>query len=121
MLEALRTPDRPMIPPRPPEPVDASPRARRIAIPIDLRLVLGSGERLDGHSRDISTTGLFVLTDATLDVGDELTLELMLPGEEAFTEDEYQSRARVARAAEGGYGLELLAPDAGLIRALATL
>ncbi len=121
VLAALRTVDRPVLPPRAPEPPDASPRARRIAIPIDVCLVLGSGTRIDAHSRDISTSGLFVLSDATLAVGDTLDIELMLPGEEAFTEEQYRSRARVARKADGGYGIELLAPDAALLAALGAL
>ncbi len=121
MLEALRTPDRPDIPPRAPEPADAAPRARRISIPIDARLVLGDGTRIDGHSRDISTSGLFVLTDANLEIGSEATIELALPGAEAFTEDEFRARARVARRGDGGYGVELIDPDAQLLAALGEL
>lgn len=121
VLAALRTVDRPELPPRQPAPPDAAPRARRLSIPIDVRLVLADGKRITGHSRDISTSGLFVLTDATLTVGDELRVELLLPGEEAFTEEEHRSRGRVARQADGGYGIELLEPDAALLAALGAL
>lgn len=121
VLAALRMPDRPAIPPKPADRPDAAPRARRIAIPIDLQLVLANGKRVDAHCRDISTSGLFVLTDAKLALGDALGVELLLPGKEAFTEDEYRSRARVAREAKGGYGIEFDAPDPGLIAALAAL
>lgn len=121
MLAALRTVDRPVLPPREPEPADASPRARRILIPIDVHLIRPDGTRVNGHSRDISTSGLFVITDAALAVGDALTIELLLPGEEAFTETVHRSRARVARHADGGYGIELIAPDAALIAALGAL
>ena len=121
VLTALRMPDRPAIPPRDPDPPDARKRARRIAIPIDIRLVLSDGTRIGGHSRDISATGLFVLTHVKLVVGEEITIELFLPGEEAFTEHEFRSRARIARSDEGGYGIELLAPQPDLIRALADL
>jgi hypothetical protein len=121
VLAALRTPDRPVIPPRAPEPVDAFPRARRIAIPIDVRLLTATGGRIDLHSRDISASGLFVLTDARLAINDELTVELLLPGAEAFTEDEHRCRGRIARQADGGYGIELIAPDATLIAALGAL
>ncbi|MBS1124166.1 MAG: PilZ domain [Deltaproteobacteria bacterium] len=121
VLAALRTVDRPVLPPREPEPADASPRARRILIPIDVHLIRPDGTRVNGHSRDISTSGLFVITDAALAVGDALTIELLLPGEEAFTETVHRSRARVARHADGGYGIELIAPDAALIAALGAL
>ena len=50
-----------------------------------------------------------------------LAVELLLPGKEAFTEDEFRCRARVARKAEGGYGIELIGADAALIAALAAL
>ncbi len=109
------------MPPKRPDPPDAKERARRIAIPIDVRVVLADGRRCDGHSRDLSTTGLFVLTEALLVPGGEVSLELLVPGKEAFTEDEYRCRARVVRRGAGGYGLELIAPDAALQAALAAL
>lgn len=118
VLAALRTPDRPVVPPRPADPPNAKLRARRITVPIDVRLVLAGGTRSDGTSRDISTTGLFVLTTAKLAVDDELTIELLLPGKEAFTEDEYRAAARVVRRDEGGFGLELVDPDPALVAAL---
>lgn len=62
-----------------------------------------------------------MLTEARLTVGDELAIELLLPGKEAFTEDEYRAKARIARRADDGYGLELVTPDAALVVALAAL
>ena len=121
VLDALRTPGRPVVPPKPPDPIDAAPRARRISIPIDVRIVLPNGKRVAGHSRDISTSGLFLLVAAELVVGDDYAIELMLPGAEPFTEDEYRARARIARKDEGGYGIELVTPDAKLLAALAAL
>ncbi|MCW5807174.1 MAG: PilZ domain-containing protein, partial [Deltaproteobacteria bacterium] len=116
--DALRTPDRPPIAPRPPEPPNARPRSRRISIPIDVRLILPDGTRVSGHSRDLSTTGLFVLTTAALPDGAEVDVELLLPGKEAFTEDEHRARARIARRDDDGVGIELLDPDARLTAAL---
>jgi hypothetical protein len=95
-------------------------RARRIAIPIDITLQIGS-RTLTATSRDISTSGLFVLTDEPLDISTTLTVTLMLPGSEPFVEDEFTSRARVTRRAPGGYGIELVAADPSLLRALAAL
>jgi len=121
VLTALRIPDRPELPPRPTDPPNATARARRISIPIDLCVIKGDGTRITGHSRDLSTTGLFVLTSATLAVGDDVDLELMLPGAEAFTEEEHKVKARVARESDDGYGIELVGADASLLAALAAL
>ncbi len=121
VLAALRTPDRPVLPPREQGPSDAVTRARRISIPIDVRLILADGTKVDSHSRDISISGLFVLTRAKLAVNDEISVVLLLPSTEPFMEDEYPCRARVARQAEDGYGLELIAPNAALLAALAAL
>jgi predicted acetyltransferase len=118
VLAALRTPNRPVVPPRPADPPNAVLRARRIAVPIDVRMLFADGSRTDGTSRDISTTGLFVLGAATLTIHDELTIELLLPGKEAFTEDEYRAAARVVRRGDDGFGLELVDPDPALVAAL---
>ena len=83
--------------------------------------MLGTGTTIVGHSRDISTSGLFVLAEAPLAVGDELTIELSIPGKEAFIENEYRSRARVARRDSDGVGIELITPEPSLLAALAAL
>jgi len=121
VLAALRTPDRPALPPKPADPPDAKVRAQRIAIAIDVRLHPENRPRVDAHSRDLSTSGLFVVTDAVLTVGATLRIDLLLPGKEAFTEDEHVARATVARRGEGGYGLSLVDPDPALVTALAAL
>ncbi len=122
MFDALRTPDRPPIASRPPDPPDASPRARRTSVPIDIRLVLDDGTRITGHSRDVSTSGLFVLAaDIWAPIGTELYVELLLPGKEAFVEDEFRARARIARRDDDGVGIELLDPEPALLVALAAL
>ncbi|HUJ59050.1 MAG TPA: PilZ domain-containing protein [Kofleriaceae bacterium] len=107
--------------PRVPEPPDARERARRIAIPLDVRIILDDGRIVDAHSRDISTSGLFVLTDQTLPVGATARLELLVPGKEAFTEDVHRATVRIVRRGDGGYGVELVAPDPELLAALAAL
>jgi hypothetical protein len=121
VLAALRIPNRPSVPPKPADPPDAKARARRIAISIDVRLFPPSGAPVDGHSRDVSETGLFVLTTGKLAVGTTLPIELLLPGDEAFTETEYRARARVVRQGHGGYGIELVDPEPALVQALARL
>lgn len=109
-----------MVPPKP-EPVAAAPRARRIAVPIDVRIILSDGRRVAGHSRDISTSGLFVLLDEELVVGTEYALELMLPSAEPFMEDVHKARGRTVRRAEGGYGIELVDPAPEMVSVLATM
>jgi PilZ domain len=122
ILEALRTPDRPPMAPRPPDPPDASPRAQRTSVPIDIRLVMPDGTRVNGHSRDISTSGLFVLAaDVWFPIGTELHVELLLPSAEAFVENEFRARARIARRDDDGIGIELIDPDPALLEALAGL
>jgi len=121
VLASLRTPDRPTLPPRPAPPVNAKDRARRIALPIDVRVRGDSGSVIEAHSRDISTSGLFVITDAALTIGDELDIELRLPGSDPLSERGYSARARVVRREDSGYGIELIAPHAELIGALAEL
>lgn len=121
VLAALRMPNRPAVPPKPAEPVDAKQRARRIPIPIDVHFTLADGSRVDGHSRDISTSGLFVILDAELPLHAELTAELLVPGDEPFSETEHTARVRVVRRDKDGYGVELVAPDKDLVAALAKL
>jgi hypothetical protein len=72
----------------------------------------------DGTSRDISTTGMFVVTEAPLAPESELEIVMLLPGREAFTEDEYRAKARIVRKTEEGVGLELLEPSPDLVAAL---
>ena len=62
-----------------------------------------------------------MLTRAKLAVHDEIDVVLLLPSTEPFMEDEYPCRARVARQADDGYGLELIAPASALLAALAAL
>jgi hypothetical protein len=121
VLAALRIPDRPAVPPRPSVPPGVKERPHRIPIAIDVRLHPEGGARIDAHSRDISTTGLFVLTQASLAIGETVGIVLLLPGKEAFAETEYRGRARVARQGEGGYGIELVDPTPELLAALAGL
>ena len=121
VLAALRTQDRPTMPRRAAPPPDARARARRIAMPIDVRMHARSGDVIEAHSRDISTTGLFVITDATLSIGDELDIEVRLPDAELISERGFTARARVVRKDRGGYGIELVAPREELLSALAEL
>lgn len=94
-------------------------RERRIAIAIDVSLIKGA-RRVAATSSNISTTGLFVLTDDTsFALGDVVTIVLLLPKKEAF--NEYRSQARIVRRADDGYGIELVDADPELLEAVAAL
>ena len=87
----------------------------------EARSELASGKVVEAHSRDLSTTGLFVLTAAPLAVGTLYQISIMIPGAEAFSEEVHHAKAKVVRRDEGGYGVELISPDAKLLAALAAL
>lgn len=94
---------------------DAKPRAARIAVPLDATIALADGPPLTVVCRDISATGLFVLTATSLPVGELVDLTVQTPTDEAWVERSHQARARVVRRESRGYGLELVAPPADLL------
>ena len=83
--------------------------------------MLADGKRIEAHTRDVSTTGIYAITAASLAIGMNVTLVLLIPGKEAFTEEEHRCTGRVVRKAEEGYGIELVAPDGALVAALDAL
>ncbi|MBK9034368.1 MAG: PilZ domain-containing protein [Myxococcales bacterium] len=110
----------PALPPLPPRP-GARPRAHRVAVPLDAVLERPGQPPLPVVCRDISVSGVFVLTDAALTIGDALVLVVHTPTDEAWTEHRHQTDARVVRREPHGYGLELVSPPAELLAELARL
>lgn len=110
----------PALPPIPPRP-DARPRAPRLALPLDATIERDGHAALPVVCRDISATGVFVLTDAPLTIGASLDFTVETPAAEAWGERRYRTRARVIRRESRGYGLALEAPPAELVAELARL
>jgi len=122
MLAALRVPDRPATPPLPePAATDAAARQRRITVPIDVRLAMPDGTRIEGHSRNVSASGLFVHATILPEVSGEVAVTLLIPGKEAFTEDEHRARGRIVRRTDDGVEVELVDAPATLLAALKAL
>lgn len=110
----------PALPPIPPRP-DARPRAPRLALPLDATIERTGQPALPVVCRDISTTGVFVLTDAALQLGATIEFTVETPAAEAWGERRYRTRARVVRRESRGYGLALDAPPPELIAELERL
>jgi hypothetical protein len=91
-------------------------------VPVDVYLA-GEPERLfTAVSRDLSATGMFVVTKSTLAVGASVVLELELPGEDGLAVARQRVDAKVVRHTPGmGYGLEFVAPPAALIAVIERL
>lgn len=97
---------------RPPAPLDAVPRAARVAVPMDLRLFVHDRE-LTMQSRDVSTTGMFAVTFAELPIGAVLRGELRVP-RPGLRECLHVVQLRVVRRDDIGYGLEFVEPSPAL-------
>ena len=101
-----------------PAPANARPRAPRIAVPLDVVVATPDGATHAVVGRDISATGLFVLSEQPLPVGELVELVLRTPTAEPWREARHAARARVVRRESRGYGLELVEPTAALLAAI---
>lgn len=101
-----------------PAPANARPRAPRIAVPLDVVVTTPDGATHAVVGRDISATGLFVLSAQPLPVGELVELVLRTPTAEPWREARHGARARVVRRESRGYGLELVEPTAALLAAI---
>ena len=93
-------------------------RAARRIVPIDVELLLASGVAFSAVVRDLSTTGVFIVTERLLDIGAIVSLELHLPGADLLVQSRHRVSATVVRRAESGYGLVLLEPSSELVAAI---
>lgn len=93
----------------------AHPRAARMAVPLDAVVRTPDGASHAVVCRDISTSGVFILTDRGLPIGDVVELSLRTPTSEPWREQGHSARARVVRRESRGYGLELIEPPATLL------
>jgi PilZ domain len=86
-------------------------RPSRKSIPLDVQIT-GASFPFSGPSevvtRDLSKTGMFLVTDQALAVGGQLDLLVHLPGMEPLSVVELALEARVVRRADHGYGVEFV-------------
>jgi len=54
---------------------------KRVQVQLPVSLKAGRGETSTGHTRDLSSNGIFLYTDAPISEGSDLEMVLMLPPE----------------------------------------
>ena len=79
---------------------------KRIPARVPVQIKPNSGTLQNGHTRDLSTNGVFLYTDARLDEGSELEIILVLPPELTNGEKRWAccqaSVVRVEPSSQGG-------------------
>jgi hypothetical protein len=76
---------------------------QRAAVRVPVAIKAGQSTELSGHTRDLSTNGIFLYTDTHLAEGSELELVLILPAELTGGQREWACcRASVVRVEQGG-------------------
>jgi hypothetical protein len=126
-IAAARTPsvelkrDASPIPAPPVEPPDATSRSPRKVVPVDVVVELPTGAFFSAVLRDLSTSGAFVNSKRTLEVGIVVTLEMRLPGAKGLTERNFRIDARIARKTDLGYGLAFVDPPPELVAGIKLL
>jgi tetratricopeptide (TPR) repeat protein len=103
--------------PRIPQEQGAVQRAARVRVWADVEVTLfdGSGQPAASFiavTRDLSTTGAFLVCEAVMAVGCLVRLTVFLPGDATFGERQYLVMARVVRRTERGSGVQFEAPPA---------
>jgi len=117
----LRSDRKPGLPTTPPIPAQGPRIAQRVVLPADVELMLGA-ERVSAIVRDISATGIYIVTERELEVDTTLQLAIDLPAAKgALDVTRYELTARIVRRAFSGYGLVLVDPPAAFVANLATL
>ncbi|MBS1120270.1 MAG: hypothetical protein H6Q90_2498 [Deltaproteobacteria bacterium] len=106
------------LPAVPPLRAGAEDRAARMIVPIDLELTVAGGVAFSAVARDISTTGLFVVTRAELALDTVVTIDIRLPGETVLVQARFGVSARVMRRTDAGYGVMFIAPSPELVAAI---
>lgn len=109
------------IPAGPPSRPDAAPRAVRKVVPVDVVVELPTGAFFSAVLRDLSTSGAFVSTRRSLEIGSVVTLEVRLPGPTSLAQSSHRIDAKIARRTDVGCGLAFVAPPAEFVKAIATL
>jgi PilZ domain len=109
------------IPAPPTPPPDATSRAKRMVVPVDVVIELPTGGFFSAMLRDLSASGAFVTTKRALEVGTVVSLEIRLPGSRVLSEQNFRIDARIARRTELGWGLAFIAPPPELVAGITAL
>lgn len=106
--------------PPPPPPNNPVPRAHRAVVPIDVEIVIGDA-RLTAIARDLSTTGVFLVTGEDLALQTVVTLHLQLPGTGPLAVVAHQLAGRLVRRTDAGYGVAFVDPAPATVAAIAAI
>lgn len=89
-----------------------SPVIADVKVSLRARVEIGAAEgRMQAVTRDVSSSGLFLVTGQELQLGSDVALVVHLPGDDVFSVVSYQLTGRVVRKEAGvGYGLVLVDP-----------
>jgi hypothetical protein len=109
------------IPAPPTPPPDATTRAKRMIVPVDVVVELPTGGFFSAMLRDLSASGAFVTTKRALEVGTVVSLEIRLPSSRVLAEQNFRIDARIARRTDLGCGLAFIAPPPELIAGITAL
>ncbi len=102
-------------------PIDAIDRAARKVIAIDVMIELPTGGFFSTVVRDLSTSGAFVLTKRSVELGIELGLELRLPAPKSLKQITMRVSVRVSRWTALGWGVAFVDATPELIAAIRRL
>ncbi|MCP4447803.1 MAG: hypothetical protein GY811_21065 [Myxococcales bacterium] len=92
-------------------PADAQHRAPRLAMPISIEFQLGE-ERSSALTRELSLTGAYLITSVKIPLMQMLELAVQIPIScDSMRSETMLIRAKVVRAAVGGYGVAFDAPS----------
>jgi hypothetical protein len=120
-ITELRSGNRkPGLPTSPPIPAQAARIAERVVVPADIEVRVGT-ETFSALVRDLSTTGVYVVTEHEIPINALVTIAIELPAPGVLDVTRYEAAAKVVRRAYTGYGMVLLAPPAALVAAIAAL
>ncbi|MEZ4398490.1 MAG: PilZ domain-containing protein [Kofleriaceae bacterium] len=99
----------------------ATKRAPRLTIPLDAVVERPGQPPVRVVCRDISASGVFILTGISLALGATIELAVETPAAEAWSASRHRVRATVVRKEPRGYGLVFVSPSAGLVAEIARL
>ena len=112
---------RPGVPSSPPLPANAKERAERVVVAVDVEVYTPSGSYFSAVVRDLSTTGLFIVTKRELAIDTVVELQLELPGANVLAVSRHRVDAKIVRRGDRGYGLVFVSPPQELVAAIVAL